>query len=222
LPPYFNTALDQLTFDASHEITESATDPFASGQGAGFYLDFGNQANEAWNLTAGGEIGDLCVDLIGESQNTPHDQYTAVGANGSYVVQRMWSINAAAAGGDPCVPVGPSDAPYFNTAIAAGAGLQVLSVGGSVTFEADGFSTAPGTTWTLTGFDWTSYTTGTASSITVTPNVTSVENGTKVMVTLTLNSQPPQLAQGISGAVFLLLANSGTTFHSWSGIVIAN
>ena len=217
----FGSALDQLTFSGSHEITEAATDPFFVGQQAGYYLDFGNHSNEGWNLTAGGEVGDLRVDLLGESQNTPHDQFTAVGAHGSYVVQRIWSPAAALAGGDPCVPIGPSDAPYFNTAIAQGSGVQVLAVGASVTFEADGFSTAPGTTWTLSGFDWTAYSTGSASSLTITPSVTSVSNGTKVMVTVTLNSQPPAIAQGLNGAVFVLISNSGTTFHTWSGLIIA-
>jgi hypothetical protein len=219
--PYFNTAFDQLTFDASHEITEAATDPYATGQGAGFYLDFGTQSNQPWNLVAGGEIGDLCVDVIGEGQYTPHDQFTAVGASASYTVQRMWSVEAANAGGDPCVPIGPSDAPYFNTAIAAGSNIQYLAVGSSATFEADAFSTAPGTTWSVVGFDWTSYTTATTSSITVTPSQAMVSNGDKIMVTVTLNSQPPEIANGIDGAVFLLLSSSGGTFHTWAGIVVA-
>jgi hypothetical protein len=42
------------------------------------------------------------------------------------------------------------------------------------------------------------------------------------MVTVTLNSMPPEIANGVNGAVFVLLSQSGSTLHTWSGLIVAN
>ena len=216
----FASSFAELTFSASHEISEAVTDPFPQGSSAGFYLDFSNNDNVAWNLIGGGEVGDLCVDLVGESQHTPHDQFTAVGAHGSYTVQRIWSVAAAAAGGDPCVPIGADDSPYFNVALAQGAGLQHLAVGKSVTIAAGAFSTGPLTSWAVQGIDMASLQ-GQAAVVSVTLDKSTVTNGDTAMVTLTLNSAPPALSQGINGAVYVLVSQSGTTSHLWPGLVVS-
>jgi hypothetical protein len=222
-PPFgFNSLLDSVTYDASHEITEAATDPFSSLNQTGFYLDFGNSDNDSWNFLAGGEVGDLCVDLLGPSQKKPIDRFSAVGAHGTYVVQRMWSPVAAGLGGDPCVPYTSMDEPYFNLAIAQGADLQRLSVGGSVTIEADAFSTDPSAgTWGIGAIDWTAEMSGQTPPLTITPSKTSVTNGDKISVTLTLNSAPLQpIAQGVNGEVFILYSANATAIHVWAGLVV--
>ncbi|MGH7283973.1 MAG: hypothetical protein ACRELY_20800, partial [Polyangiaceae bacterium] len=104
-PPPFQgvTTLDQLTASASHEYIEAATDPLNSSK-----LTYGNAdaAGGGWALAGGGaEIGDMCAEL-GDVFIRPDD----VG----YLVQRVWSDQAAAASHDPCVPQGAS--PYFNSA----------------------------------------------------------------------------------------------------------
>ena len=221
--------LDQTTITASHEFTEASTDPFASMGNYGYTIDYNDSQNLGWEgWSIGGEVGDLCVDILGETQGSPHDVFQATTASGSFTVQRMWSVGAAAAGGDPCLPIGPDDTPYFNLAIAPGAATQIMTVGSQVTFEADAFSTAPLGAWNILSFDWSSYFAGTASAISISfagedgGVAPSAMNGDKVMVTLKLNSMPTtQIAQGVNGVVFLLVSQSGNTLHTWPGAVIA-
>jgi hypothetical protein len=175
----------------------------------------------------GGEIGDMCEDPIGDLQNSPHNLFTAQAGGVSYLTQRMWSVPAASLGGDPCAPIGPDDTPYFNVAIASGSGEQVTSVGSSVTFQATAFSSGPVAPWQIVGYDYTSYTTGTTSSISISFTgedggvVSTVENGDTINVTIKLNSTPPEIAQGVNGAVFMIISNSGNTFHYWPGLIVA-
>lgn len=222
----FGSLLDELTFDASHEITESSTDPFSGFGMDGYLIDFNNQDNYAWEAVfPGGEIGDMCENLVGAP---PHNLFTAQAGGTSYLTQRMWSIGQAALGGDPCAPIGPDDTPYFNVSIAAGSGFQALSVGGSVTFQATAYSSAPLAPWNVIGLDYTSLTSGTHSSITVTIDdqdggvASTVTNGQTVNVTVTLNSMPStEIGQGVYGAAFLILSQSGDTYHYWPGLVVA-
>lgn len=217
--------LDGTTRTASHEFIEAATDPFVGSGGYGYIMDF-NEDNLGWlYFSVAGEVGDLCDDLLSFFEgNSPQDVFQATTASSSFAVQRIWSIGAATAGGDPCVPIGPGNAPYFNLAIAAGQQTQVLSVGQQVTFEADAFSTGP-VSWTVGSIDWTSITTGASSAISVsiqTPDAGTVTNGDALMVTVKLNSMPTtQIAQGTNGSVFLLLSQSGSTLHYWPGAIIA-
>ena len=100
VPPL--TALDDLTTTVSHELAESATNPFVNSAPA-----FGQEddAHHIWELGSfGGEVADMC-------QNNSDSNYLPPGA--TYMVQRSWSNAAAAAGTDPCVPV-PANGPYFN------------------------------------------------------------------------------------------------------------
>jgi len=48
---------------------------------------------------ADGEVADFCVDQFGLT--TQHDTATA----GTNTVQRIWSVSAATAGTNPCVPI---------------------------------------------------------------------------------------------------------------------
>jgi hypothetical protein len=223
-PQGFPSLFDETTFYASHEITEASTDPYPMSGQLGFVLNENNEDDFAWNFAPGGgdEVGDLCVDLIGQGQGNPHDRYTATGAHGSYMVQRIWNPTAAAAGGDPCGPIGPDDAPYFNLAIPQGSGVHTVAVGSSVTFPVTAFSTGPVTSWLVAGYDWASVYQGQPSTLTITPSQTTVTNGDQIMVTVTLNSMPPEIANGVNGAVFVLLSQSGSTLHTWSGLIVAN
>jgi len=88
------TGVQALTPTISHELVESAADPFTTTAPAYFDVD---QRHTIWSVAInGGEIADLCEnetpDLI-----TPDD----IG----YPVQRIWSNAAVQAGTGPCVPV---------------------------------------------------------------------------------------------------------------------
>jgi hypothetical protein len=93
-----------FTSTISHEAAEAATDahPFTTP-------GWSNQTNPL-----GGEIGDLCVGL--DTKLTISSAPDG-GAPVTYVVQRLYSQKAAAAGNsDPCLPA-PATHPYFNVGI---------------------------------------------------------------------------------------------------------
>jgi hypothetical protein len=82
---------DFVTFAASHELLEAATDP-DPGNPAYYGVD---AAHELWEQVFATEVGDLCAR--GQRWDTPPND---VGV----AVQRMWSNTAAKAGHDPCIP----------------------------------------------------------------------------------------------------------------------
>ena len=143
---------NSVTAVASHEILEAATDPY-------YTLDEPAWANVdnaalAFGLIFGGEIADLCLVSLPPFY-TPPDL--------PYVVQRVWSNQAARAGHDPCVPPPTSGEPFFQSApelpaatpIKLGgntvqtAGLS-LAIGQSITIPVDLYSASPtDAPWTL-------------------------------------------------------------------------
>lgn len=136
--------LDFVTMAATHEFAEASTDPTGAG-----YANV-DLAGSGWAITAGGaEVGDLCK-LDPTAPITPPD----VG----FLVQRIWSNAAAAAGQDPCVPAPPGDAyvlgvpELVQTEIYPGQYAMGLSVppGSSATVNVHFYSDAPAMgTWTL-------------------------------------------------------------------------
>jgi hypothetical protein len=103
--------LSAVTAVASHELVETATDPFPLSNPAYLQVD---DAHFYWTEVLGGsEVADLCVRAAGP--------LVALG-DLPYVVQRTWSNAAALAGHDPCVPA-PTETAYFNSA----PGLGVVS-----------------------------------------------------------------------------------------------
>jgi hypothetical protein len=92
-------ATETLTFVASHEAAETATDPHPDTT-AGWYNDA---------LHYHGEVGDLCEPL--------NAQITVEGDGGAatWDVSRLYSNAQAAMHEDPCVPAPPG--PYFNVAV---------------------------------------------------------------------------------------------------------
>jgi len=77
-----------ITWAASHEFIESATDPYPNSSPGYAIFD----TNQPWALI-GGEVGDLCTYVL--------PQWT----EGSYTaLQRVYSNASAKAGGSPCIP----------------------------------------------------------------------------------------------------------------------
>ena len=197
--PRCDTTTTTTTIAASHEIIEAATDPDVGQSNVAYYM-----VNEAWAF-AGGEVGDLCVDFTG----TGADTYL----EGAFTVQRSWSNTEAKAGHDPCVPVPPNQV-FFGAAPAAAQQKVALAAGKSVVIDVTAFSNAPMADWTLSAVDFGLFTTG-SSHLTFSFDKTTVNNGSKVQLTVTMKSAPPR------GAAFYgIVATSGKTKHFWPAAVV--
>jgi hypothetical protein len=211
---------DYLTTAASHELAEAATDPFISTDPQSPYTGFGG-FTDAWDVPAGGEVGDRCFDLGG----TGADLYK----EGKYTVQRIWSNGAAKLGHDPCVPApAPATEPYYNVATLASTGDVIsIAIGGTATIPIQAISDAP-----IAGqlaFDAIEITqqlgkgSNVLSVVSTSPAGGGIYVGAKGSVTVKLNSNPTQ------GVALLLLRaqrfNSGGSpigsGHYWPVIVQA-
>jgi hypothetical protein len=216
--PYPGGTLDTVqmaTLTASHEIAEAATNPEFTANTAGFQLDDNDPNNWGWlDVQFGGEVGDMCQDYFGLGQ----DETT----EGGFSVQRIWSATSAAAGHDPCVPI-PAGEVYFNAAPTKP--RFVLDVGQTVTFEVDAFSEAPMSDWVLTAMDATdpkkTYLTFSIQGGTSDGDAgarTTVNNGAKVQVSMTLIADPGGTTNQEADA--LLVSSIGdlgtaTVAHTW-------
>jgi hypothetical protein len=115
---------------ASHELIESATDPFPHNH-PGIQL---RDMASSWRAI-GDEVGDLC-------EGGP----AAVWHEAGFVAQRSWS-NIAAAAGDPCVPATAAQ-PYYNV-VAETKTVPRIAVGGHTTLTLDGWSSGATPDWRL-------------------------------------------------------------------------
>jgi hypothetical protein len=128
--------IDAVTTTASHEIVEAATDIVSDGIPYGYALNFDDLNTWGWDSVLGPEVGDLCEDPLRLHQSSYSD--------GTYTYQRIWSMNAATALDDPCVPV-PTGVTYFN-AYPQEAFFE-MDVGETRTFTVGGYSTATRPDW---------------------------------------------------------------------------
>jgi hypothetical protein len=140
------TLLQNTTITASHELIESASDGIWTGTTGGFYLNVNSPATWGWNDTLGGEIGDLCVDPFGLGLDETTD---AAG----YTVQRIWSIDNATAGKNPCVPI-PTNEVYFNAYTSDS--VVVVDVGHTTTLQVNALADGPMAAWYVSAHDWSS------------------------------------------------------------------
>jgi hypothetical protein len=216
------TTVQSITFSASHEVLEAATDPIVTGATAGFYLNFSDPTILPWNNFLGGEAGDLCVDDVLLSQ----DETT----EGGYTVQRIWSNAQAAAGHDPCIP-NPGTIPYFNVAPEYDAQIVEMNVGETTTIVADAFSDGAISDWYLDALDLDGTAGNPSPYLTLKVNgapATRTNNGAKVTISITLNQDPSALlAEGRFGATAILRSvnslspttNPPTAGHLWPFVV---
>lgn len=206
---------DMMTATASHEFLEAATDPLATDNPAWATVD---ESDIVWSqVNGGGELGDLCAAY-------PDSFYKPADLN--YLVQRIWSNAAAAAGHDPCEPDGTN--PYFNSApvmsdaltlnipgfgVANAMGVKIPQ-GQSVTVELDLYSDAPTSgPWNISAIDFNSAFMGGPAALTFAFDQTSGQNGDKVHLTITHNTNDP------SGAPFWIQNDLGNQSTVWLGVV---
>jgi len=125
------TDLEVREVVTSHELIEAATDPVPSNH-PGFQL---HDPTSSWTAL-GAEVGDLCARA----------DATGTWREAGFVVQRSWS-NAAAALGDPCVPV-PTAATYVNV-VTDGNGLPRIRPGDHRLLGVTGWATGTTPDWRL-------------------------------------------------------------------------
>ena len=195
--PRCSTSEAELTVSASHELAEAATDPDIGINSLSFYNE-----DQVW-APAGGEVGDLCEFGGGNSAWT----------ESTFAVQRLWSNKSALAGHNPCVPI-PNGTVYFNAAPAAGKESLALTVGKSATIEIDAFSDAPYDDWTLSVVDGARYT-GDVPSLDFQLDKTTVHNGSKAKLTITLTQAP---TNGMA-TYYVTSRDSHGNRHNWPGVI---
>jgi len=222
------SGFDALSGPASHELAEAATDPEVGSPGGAHAAFAQVDLNHIfWELMlGGGEVGDMCAQFPGAFY------HPAEASMSTYMVQRIWSNKAAAAGQDPCVPtLAPAQEPYYFNAMPElqaiqahyqGATLPTLGlqipVGQSATLTLDLFSTsstAPND-WQISAVDGNQYLTGGSAGLTFSSGVLSGTNGDKLQLTITNTG-----ADGQSSHPFVIFNSIGVLqdWNWWIGVV---
>jgi hypothetical protein len=217
-PPFpMTSAIDSITSIASHELIEAATDPLVADDPAWAEPD---QDHLAWEIPAGGELGDMCAGF-GNVFYKPSDV--------PYLVQRTWSNKAAAASQDPCEPDGA--VPYFNSAAVLTQNVTVngstfgnfttqgtvIPVGSTGTVQLDLYSDAPTSgPWTVQALDFSSLFGGPTElefSFGGKPMITG-KNGDKIELSIKV------MQKGSGGAEVMWIQSSiGQVQTVWLGVV---
>jgi hypothetical protein len=206
---------DSTTAAASHEIAEATTDPyFENRHGAWGAID---PADIGWSVYPGTEIADLCL-ISNDTLFTPSDL--------PFVVQRIWSNQAAAGGSDPCVP-SDSTTPYFNSvptltetvSINLGGGAFAakglsIPVGSQKTVTLSLFSAAATMPWTLSAQSLSG-----GSPLQITFSQASGSNGDKIDMTVMVPQASNYL--GIPNLEpFVITSTLGKIVQAWPVIVV--
>jgi hypothetical protein len=224
-PNGFNghTGVDSRSATTSHEIAEGMTDPYIATAPA--YRE-SDAADQVWSRTYVGEIGDMCI-----SQDTGTEADVTL-ADLPFLVQRVWSNAAAAAGHDPCQPTGTPSTPYFNAfpelptmvTLKDADGLPLtnrgvqIAQGAQATIAVDLYSDAPTDVWSLSAISLAELK-GLPASLQFTWDRSYGKNGDRVHVTIKVLSA--NTAQ--NGEIFWIrstLQGTGPAVtHDWLGVV---
>jgi hypothetical protein len=177
------TGLQVRTAAISHELVETATDPFPFSNPGYQSVD---RADIIWESVTGGELTDMCAI---------NDDGYYVPPGSKYMVARSWSNAAAKKVQNPCVPH-TTTAPYFNSfpimenipivnATYQTRGVNI-PIGQSKTIEIKLFSTAATkNTWAVSAVDWDSWFFGTAPSLGLMLDNSEGRNGDTMHLTIT-------------------------------------
>jgi hypothetical protein len=200
------TTLQERTIDMSHELFESATDPFPVTNPA--YTQEDN-ADIVWTIVTDGEVSDMCEF---------NDDANVVPMGSTYMIQRSWSNAAAARGDNPCVPVA-TPTPYLNSfpalntitdaTLAPGFMTQGLNVPIGQTKTIDiklSSAAATDNTWSVHVYDYESAVVGARSpGLSLSLDQTSGRNGDVLHLTIV----PKSADQLFGGEAFMLVSDYG-------------
>jgi hypothetical protein len=199
------TDLQERTVDMSHELVESATDPFPDTASAFTQED---DADIVWTLVTDGEVADMCEF---------NDDANVIPPGSTYMVQRSWSNAAAQQFANPCVPV-VTATPYLNSFPQLGSvsysdgygtivtrGLDV-PLGESHTIDVTLMSASPvGGPWTVNAYDYDDVIVGSAAGAALGQSASSGSEGSTIHLTIT----PQMVDSTIGGEAFIIWSDFG-------------
>jgi hypothetical protein len=185
-----NTGVGTVTTTASHELIESATDPYTAPNPEGFYMDV--LPDDPFWFASGNEAADLC-------------DYEPTFREGGFEVQKSWSNAAAATGGAPCVP---ALSPDWEAVDATPHLMPHATPGQVLTFTITGWSTTTVPDWAIkvVNSDNSDYTAAQLKPVLV-PSV--INNGQTATLMLTV---PTTATSGTAGGVYIM---SGVSNRFW-------
>jgi hypothetical protein len=223
-----STLLVTFSSTVSHELIESATDPYPDYSPAWSQADtphlFWDEAN------TGSEIGDMCQDDL-----EAYYQFSDF----PFTVQRFWSNKSVLAGHDPCVPEIPDvtyviaipelpDTGLFAYEVGTVTVDSVhIPVGETRTIYVDLYSDGAIPAWDVQGYDYAYFYSGVASDalLTVDMPITTGNRGERLPVTITVktagNANTNQQVDNTE--LFVIESSQGLSAtapqHYWYGIV---
>ena len=197
------TDLQERTIDMSHELVETATDPFPNSDPAFAQED---DADIVWTLVTDGEVADMCEF---------NDDANVIPPGSTYMVQRSWSNAAAARFENPCVPV-VTTTPYFNSFpqlgnISYDAGQLTtrgikIPLGQSQTIDVALLSGAPlAKSWGVAAYDYDDVILNTGAGSTLRPPTFTGASGETYRLTIT----PTRIDSYLKGEAFIIWSDYG-------------
>ncbi len=200
------TPIQERTVDMSHELFESATDPFPVTNPAYTQED---DADIVWTLVTDGEVADMCEF---------NDDANVIPPGSTYMIQRSWSNAAAARGDNPCVPA-VSATPYLNSfpalstitdaVLAPGFMTRAVNVplGQKKTIPLKLSSAAPtDQTWSVKVYDYDTVVGASTPGLALSLDQASGRNGDVLQLTITAKKADTQ----IGGEAFIVISDYGT------------
>jgi hypothetical protein len=190
------SVIDAVTAAAAHEIAETATNPRVLSSGSDLGLVDFDAPHIAWQMSTGdAELGDLCEGRDDSTFKGPADFPVSL--------QRLWSNKSAAAGHNPCIPLGAD--PYYNvtpldletvsvfvdTDQSASTGLGYkIAIGAKKTIKVGFYSDAPVPgPWTITAVEGNYFSPATNHRLTIAVTKGSGSNGDMGTIDVTANEQ---------------------------------
>jgi hypothetical protein len=188
------TNLEQRTVVVSHEVVESATDPFLNSNPAFAQPD---DADYVWALVTGGEVADMCAYNLDSYYVPPF---------ATYMVQRSWSNAAAKKLTNPCLPVPTIAGPYFNSfptlpdmvhfdqgfGSSPTRGVKI-PLGQTRTIPVHLWSATPNKVWSVRAYDYEQFAHGATPNLKLSLDKPAGKSGETLTLTITVMSVDPTL-----------------------------